>query len=175
MRIHRLLGLIGIALILFIGCDSVQTGKSTMVEMEQTESNQTRLAQAVPPPKLTTSLERKNLVRRLERINKDDQISYIYLISFGKVMAFYTIRGKVSSLNSLLTTPQQVAAIMISGNRRGFVLPSPDFDGSYGKNPDGIFFFTTEGAYVEWVGEFLWCDQPLQLSQPPELIVNIKK
>jgi len=176
---RKVLAIVALALlsILLMGtssCDSVKTGDSTKKEMEQTETNQTRLAQVVPPPQLQDSLERRNLVRRLERINKTDQISYIYLVNYGKVMAFYTIRGKVSSLNSLLTTPQQVVAVTIQGDRKGYILPSPDFDGSYGKNPDGIFFFTTEGAYVEWAGDFLWCDQPLKLAQPPELVQQMK-
>lgn len=163
-----------LAVTCFVGCSDINTGASTIKEMEQTEANQQRLVKADPPPVITRSLERKNLVARLERINKNDMLSYIYLVSYGKVMAHYTIRGKVSSLNSLLTTPQQVIAIRNSGTVSNHVLPSPDFDGSYGKNADGIFFFTTEGAYVEWEGSYLWCDQPLRLTTQPELIQNIK-
>lgn len=157
-------------------CESVKTGESTKKEMEQTETNQQRLATAQPPPQISVSLERKNLIRRLERLNKENQISYIYLISYGKVMAFYTVNGKVSSLNSLLTTPEQVVNIPSPGG--GYVqhvLPSPDFDGSYGKNPEGIFFFTTSDVYVEWEGQFLWSDQPLKLTQPPELVINLEE
>lgn len=159
-----------------VGCgETIETGISTKVEMEQTEDNQQRLAKAVPPPKLQTSLERKNLVRRLERCNQEDLISYVYLVSYGKVMAFYTVRGKVSSLNSLLTTPEQIVSMKKpGGGEYSYVtIPSPDFDGSYGKNADGVFFFTTEGAYVEWQGEYLWSDQPLKLTTPPEMIYQM--
>lgn len=159
------------------GCysNAPKTGESTKVEMEQTEVNQQRLVKAVPPPTLKTSLERKNLVRRLERINQENTISYIYLVSYGKVMAYYTVDGKVSSLNSLLTTPEQYVGTWAHGEYNVVTLPSPDFDGSYGKNADRIFFFTTSGAYVEWAGEYLWCDQPLRLTTPPELVVQIKE
>ncbi len=163
---------------LFLGlltsCEDIKTGESTKKEMEQTEANQVRLAAAIPPPILHDSLERRNLVKRLERLNKPNQISYIYLISFGKVMAFYAVNGKVSSLNSLLTTPEQVVRVPASGGSSLVTLPSPDFDGSYGKNPDGIFFFEAiTDQYVEWTGEFLWSDLPLKLTQPPELVINI--
>lgn len=164
------------ALILALnGCDEIKTGESTKKEMEQTESNQQRLVAAQPPPQISVSLERRNLIKRLERLNKENQISYIYLISYGKVMAFYTVSGKVSSLNSLLTTPEQVVNIPHSGASTQHVLPSPDLDGSYGKNPEGIFFFDTSDRYIEWSGDFLWSDQLLKLTQPPELVINIEE
>jgi hypothetical protein len=158
------------------GCDEVKTGDTAKLEMEQTEANQQRLVKAVPPPVLTDSLERHNLRNRLERLNKADAIGYVYLLSQdGKIIAYYTVRGKVSSLDSYLTTPTQVVKIPVSGG--GYQLhdlPSPDFDGSYGKNPEGIFFFTTEGAYVEWTGHYLYSDQPLKLTQAPVLVMPVK-
>lgn len=163
-----------VTLLVLAGCEGdVQTGDSTKLEMTQTESNQQRLAKAIPPPQLKTSLERKNLVKRLERLNTENTTSYVYLVSYGKIMAFYTVDGKVSSLNSYLTTPQQIVSGSDGVVHYNQVLESPDFDGSYGKNADGIFFFTTEGVYVEWQGEYLWSDQPLKLAQPPELIYQL--
>lgn len=38
---------------------------------------------------------------------------------------------------------------------------------------DGIFFFTTEGAYVEWAGEYMVSDFPLKLSTPPAMVKQI--
>jgi hypothetical protein len=152
------------------GCNDVKTGQSTKVEMEQTETNQQRLATAQPPPQIAVSLERKNLIERLKRLNTENKIGYVYLMSkSGSVMAFYTISGKVSSLNSLLTTPEQVSRV----NGYSFTLPSPDFDGSYGKNPEGIFFFTTSGALVEWSGDYMFSDQPLKMSTAPVLVEQL--
>ena len=36
-----------------------------------------------------------------------------------------------------------------------------------------MFFFTTEGAYVEWNGQYVWSDQPLKITQQPELVQEI--
>jgi hypothetical protein len=47
-------------------------------------------------------------------------------------------------------------------------------DGSYGTNGNAIFFFTTAGVYVEWNGEYMMADQPLQLATPPELTMTVK-
>ena len=55
-----------------------------------------------------------------------------------------------------------------------YVVSTPDIDGAYGENADGIFFFTTEGAYVEWKGDYMVSDQPLKLTTQPELLREIK-
>ena len=160
-------------LLTMAGCDLEKGGESQKAEMALTEANQQRLAKAVPAPMLETSQERIQLVRRLERFNTDDKVSYIYLISFGKVMAFYPIKGKVSSVNSLLTTPEQ---LIRSGMESGWAvtLASPDLDGSYGSNGDAIFFFTTDDTYVEWNGEYILCDKPLSITTPPELVIQLQ-
>ena len=54
------------------------------------------------------------------------------------------------------------------------MVSSPDIDGSYGTNGYAIFFFTTDDIYVEWRGDYMLVDQPLKLTQPPELIREIK-
>jgi hypothetical protein len=148
-------------------------------EAQATEDNQKRLLKAVPVPQLQTSQERKNLVRRLEAFNSEDKISYIYLVNYGKVMAFYTIKGKVSSVNSMLTTTEQLvdrfgAQCGDNMSTDCFVVSSPDIDGSYGSNGDAVFFFTTEDVYVEWRGDYMLVDQPLKLTQQPELVREIK-
>ena len=164
------------------GCNSIEAGTQRK-EAAKTEDNQARLLKAVPIPQLNTSMERKNLVERLTRFNTEDKVSYIYLLSFGKVMAFYTIKGKVSSVNSLLTTPDQL--ITADGRQCGEswsadasmcqVVASPDIDGSYGSNGDAIFFFTTDNTYVEWNGEYMLADSPLKLSQQPEMVLDVTK
>lgn len=151
-------------------CDVPQS-KSSRVEQTFTQENQERMIASVPLPKLETSLERKNLVRRLEHNNKVGLTGYIYLINYGKIMGYYTVAGKVSSLNSYLTGDIGYAPPCPGCELRE--IESPDLDGAYGANDGGIFFFTTEGVYVEWKGDYLWTDQPLKLAQPPEMVLSI--
>src|SRR5207253_378912 len=112
----------------------------TTREQGLTTSNQEKMIAAVPLPELQTSLERKNLARRLEHINKEHQTSYIYLINYGKIMAYYTVSGKVSSLNSYLTGKERYVIdpncgkISHSGGCQSVAVKSPDLDGSYGQN-----------------------------------------
>jgi len=153
------------------GSDGIELGRSSIgVEMAQTEANQRKLTKVQPAPQLDWSLERDNLIKRIKLMNDKNKISYIYLTSYGRVMAFYTIKGKISSVNSKLTTNMQ----MVNTYQSSTVLESPDLDGSYGTNGDGIFFFTTDGTYVEWNGEFMLCDKPLKLATQPELIRQVE-
>lgn len=153
-------------------------------ELNKVEANQTRMLASVPIPELQTSSERKNVAKRAEIFNSEDKISYIYLISYGKVMAFYTVKGKVSSLRSYMAPMEQLVDYKgrkcdgswsnACGSQSAYIVSAPDIDGTYGENVEGIFFFTTEGAYVEWKGDYMMSDQPLKLSTQPELVRQVK-
>lgn len=146
-------------------------------EQTLTETNQSTLDKNQPAPQLTYSLERQNLIQKLNFTNNPNQIGYVYLLGAnGQVIANYTIKGKVSSLNSLLTTPDQLRCSEGSGSGEYSCVAavSPDLDGSYGNNPDGIFFFTTSNAYVEWSGPYLYASQPLNITTPVTLTETAK-
>jgi hypothetical protein len=151
--------------VLITGCG----GGTASQEQEMTEANQKTLIAVQPPVRLSWSLEREQINKRTKLWNDPNKVSYIYLVSYGKVMAFYTIKGKVSSVNSQITNPEQ----KVTGSSGNITLPSPAEDGSYGENGDGIFFFTTDGTYVEWAGEYMLADKPLKMSTPPALVRNI--
>lgn len=171
------IAIICLSVFVFVGCESGKTGTAEL-EQKHTEENQTRLYKAQPPVSLDYSLERDQINKRTLLWNDENKVSYIYLISYGKVMAFYTIKGKVSSVNSQITNPHQLAAARrtIGGVDKYHivegVIASPAEDGSYGTNGDGVFFFTTDGTYVEWNDRYMLCDRPLKLSTPPLFIVD---
>ena len=163
------------------GLESTKVGDTFHHESKFTEQNQQRLIKANPNPKLDRSLERENLIRRYEFLNDQNKIFYVYLVDYGKVMGYYTAKGKISSVNSRLTQEEQIVYardygygnVMTSYIEGFHTVGSPQLDGSYGTNGDGIFFFTTEGAYVEWNGEYLISDFPLTMTQPPLLIREV--
>lgn len=166
--------LIAVSLLSLSACEGAgQTTSQT--ERKSVEANQQRLITAIPAPNLTTSLERKNLVERLTRINQQNMSGFIYLLSYGRVVASYPIRGKVTSLNAYLMGSEKPEDDPNGSTDAGSVMvEQPDFDGAYGKNADGIFFFTADtDAYVEWQGSYLFSDQPLKLNQEPLMVRNI--
>lgn len=178
--------LVIVAIVLCLAVAFTQAGGPTQQPPNAiSESNaiNDHLRNSVPVPQLQTSSERKNVSRRAEIFNNEDKISYIYLVNYSKVMAFFTVQGKVSSLQSYMTPVEKLISDTgedcnyfnsSTGNAGCYVVSAPDIDGTYGENVDGIFFFTTEGAYVEWRGDYMMSDQPLKLTTQPELVREIE-
>lgn len=136
----------------------------------QSETAFKQQSDAVPYPvsQLKDSVERRNIRERLLRTNKANLLGYVYLMNFGKVVGYYTIKGKVSSTQSQMTTDNLVVDGCPGGSdgRCPTVVNAPGDDGSYGANENGIFFFTTEGAYVTTDLNYLYADQPLPIDVP---------
>lgn len=192
MRSYRKFLVVAVAgaALLFAGCGYASSGIAAKqnnlatdtygYEMRITEANQQHLDKVQPPPTLSWSLERQNIIKRTLLWNDANRVSYIYLMSqMGQVIAFYAVKGKVSSVDSELTDPTQ---IMADANCQNYgngacpsvQAPSPQMDGSYGTNGGAIFFFTTAGTYVEWNGIYLLSTYPLHLSTAPVLIQQVK-
>lgn len=170
------------------GCTTTNTS-SNSVQSKQLEANQEKLIKNIPIPQIEDSAERKNVSDRAVRLNNQNLTSYVYLINYGKIMAFYSVKGKVSSLKSYMSPQEQIVnsrgipcnrvydesdTFTYSCGGDGYIVQAPDVDGTYGDNSDGIFFFTTDGVYVEWKGDYMMSDQPLKLTQQPELVREIK-
>lgn len=159
-----------------IDTSGVQLGTSWLSEARATESNQQELMKAQPIPNMENSLERQNLINRYKTLNDRDKVFHVYLMSYGKVVAYYTAQGKVSSVNSKLTQPQQLVKCDRAdghGRHEECVVDSPQLDGSYGTNGDGIFFYTTAGEYVEWNGEYLVSETPRNIQTPVSLEAEV--
>lgn len=160
-------------------------GASTPTDTQSVADNQHKLSTAVPLPQLSNSLERANISKRLTTFDDPAKISYIYLTSYGKVMAFYTVKGKVTSGTKRLTNPQRAiddcgGLINLDGGdgwgctSSTVTVDSPELDGTYGSSGNYIYFWTTDGTYVQWSGEYMLADQPLQLTTQPELVRAVK-
>lgn len=121
--------------------------------------------EAVPYPKneLVNSLERVNLRRKLLDENQADAPGYVYLVSFGKPMGYYTVKGKVSSNQSQMTSSEFE---LDHGSYGQSVVEAPGDDGSYGDNEPGIFFYTTEGTLVKSSLDYVYSRQPLPFNVP---------
>lgn len=162
----------------WIFSDSSKTPEPKLTEEQTVREIQKTIVNNVPVPQITSSQERINVAKRAELFNNENKISFIYLVNYGKVMAFYSVKGKVSSLRSYMSPIQKI--IKATGepcenwNSTCYTVDAPDIDGTYGDNVEGIFFFTTEGAYVEWKGDYMMSDQPLKLTTTPELVRTIK-
>ena len=138
-----------------------------------------RLSDNQPTPKdIEYSLERYNLIRRAYWVNGQREkanllvceiekpLGYIALFSGNAVVGRFVVDGKVSSLNSYLTPDSEYYEVLYGGNYTQTNKWLADVDGSYGENDSGIFFFTPDGKYVEWSGDYLYSDIPFEIDSP---------
>lgn len=129
---------------------------------------------AVPFPAkdLRDSLERRNLRERLLRQNDPDKIGYVYYVPFGKILGYWTIKGKVSSTQSQMNPSDELTDDLsdCSGCFESQVLESAGDDGSFGENEKGVFFFTTGGAMIQVPeDDYFYSDQPVTLGNIPQI------
>lgn len=153
--------------VILAGCETPPSINNTMNDQYNIVAQQAeKFQQTQPAPTIDFSNTRQSVIDRIERWNDPNKISYIYLINYGRVMAFYTVKGSVECKQSYLFPVQSVYK-SANGN---VAIDNPDIDGTYGDNNPSIFFFTTEDVYVEWSGDYMWVDQPLQMTSQPELV-----
>lgn len=173
-----------VMMLMFVLSGCVEPPKPAAKSAQQTEQmtleqSQAALVAGQPAPIMTYSLERENIKKRLERFNDPNKVGYLYtLTDNGQIVNFYVVKGKISSVNSYMTTAEQ---IICQGGRFGtsdsggsdyqcLTMEAPDSDGSYGTNGEAIFWFDVNDVYGEWNGKYQYLDQPLQLSSPPLLV-----
>lgn len=129
------------------------------------------------PTDINYSLERYNLIRRAYWVNGQREkanalacavekpLGYIVLFAGNTVVGNFIVDGKVTSLNSFLSPDSEYYEYSY-GEQRTYNKWLADVDGSYGENDNGIFFFTPDGKYVEWTGEYLYSDIPFIVNSP---------
>ena len=174
------------------GCSNVITIDETEAEkdVEATQSITNELIGNQPTPTdIDYSLERYNLIKRAYWVNGqrekantlpceiDKPLGYIVLFTeAGSTVGSFVVDGKVSSLNSFLTPDSEFYEKNTSYRSMNSVSTKSvydyankwlaDIDGSYGENDNGIFFFTTDGKYIEWTGAYLYSDIPFIVDDP---------
>ena len=178
----KILGLIMVIIIVlsislvFAGCAEEISG--TAQDTKNTMDNANTLQYNQPTPTdIDYSLERYNLIRRTYWVNGNREkanslpceiekpLGYIVLFSGNVVVGNFVVDGKVSSLNSFLTPDSQWYEVC-AGSSIKYNNWLADVDGSYGENDSGIFFFTPDGKYIEWSGDYLYSDIPFVVNSP---------
>ena len=173
----KLLALGACVVLLTAGCDMEATNAEQ--DRKNTLEVGNKLVKNQPTPiDIDYSLERYNLIKRTYWVNgmrdkarslpsplADMPLGYIVLLTDnGSVVGRFVVDGKVSSLNSFLTPDSEHYEMVCGSYCENEWLP--DVDGSYGSNDNGIFFFTTDGKYIEWTGTYLYSDIPFIVNDP---------
>lgn len=149
--------------------DDSASGKAAKSEEAISGDTANRSLAVVGKPDVKAFAEKANLKRRYEALDSPTATGYVYLINYGLIFAEMRVKGKVSSMNSQFTNPERYRGC---GTDCGVTLPQQEPDGSYGANPEGIFFWTTDGIYKEWTGDYLYSKERLDLRQPPQVSIQ---
>lgn len=178
VRVVSLLVGVVLALLVLTGCSDIPTAKGTKADVQAQITVANVLTGNQPTPTdINYSLERYNLIRRAYWVNGQREkanalacavekpLGYIVLFAGNTVVGNFIVDGKVTSLNSFLSPDSEYYEYSY-GEHRTYNKWLADVDGSYGENDDGIFFFTPDGKYIEWTGEYLYSDIPFIVDSP---------
>jgi hypothetical protein len=150
------------------------TSEDRKAAQQTSADQQKKYERAVPFPAsdLNNPLDRENLSEYLRRNNDPKRVSYVYILSMdGKVITYYTIKGKVTSVSSQLL-PQDDIVDPCSADYCPTVVDSAGDDGTYGGNEPGVFAFTTDGTLVTWTNDYIQSDRPLDIKTPVTLVAK---
>ncbi len=159
--------------LIFTGCMNYSDASRDDRIAQQEVADRMAAAQATPTD-IDFSLERYNLIKRAYWVNGQHEkaaavickvekpLGYIVLFAGNSVVGSFVVDGKVSSLNSYLTPDSEY----YERNSNCYNQWLADVDGTYGENDSGIFFFTPDGKYIEWTGEYLYSDIPFEVDNP---------
>lgn len=180
-KIIIMLATLGLILGCLIGCGAEASG-GTATDSGNTKAIADKLASnQATPTDIDYSLERYNLIKRAYWVNGQREkantlpceiekpLGYIVLFTeSGSIINQFIVDGKVSSLNSFLSPDSEYYEMNQGENGawNDYNNWLADVDGSYGENDNGIFFFTTDGKYIEWTGTYLYSDIPFIVDDP---------
>ena len=128
-------------------------------------------ANAAASIRFTDNAEIENIKRRLELTSQPGLLGYILLMNeAGQPVAYLGVRGKVTSGSKRLTPPDRYTP----QGANGFIRQEASDEGTWGSSDPYIYFWTTDGQYVQWSGKYLYSDQPIRLRVEP-LVVSIQQ
>lgn len=158
---------------LLAGCGGTRAQKLAGKNYSQEQLSQQRALasqqRSTPVEYPVYSDERANINERNIRLNDPNKITYVYGLALDGTVVFHdTAKGKVSSCSSQIL-PEEGPIRYRGGD---LVVPQPEPDGSFGTNGVCIFYFTPQGAYREWLGNYFMSDQPVTLRTPVKFVAD---
>lgn len=122
----------------------------------------------------TENAEIENIKRRLELTANPGLLGYIVLLNeTGQPVMYAGVKGKITSGSKRLTEPDR--SNNWGGGTNNVVRQSPSDEGTYGHSDPYIYFWTTNGQYIQWNGKYLYSDKPFRLSVEPIVTQVIAK
>ncbi|MGZ8887941.1 MAG: hypothetical protein ACXW1D_00115 [Halobacteriota archaeon] len=147
-----------------MGCED----KAPSAKSQQSQ----KAAEAANSINFAENAEIENIKRRLELTSNPGALGFILLMNeSGQPIMYTTVKGKVTSGGKRLTEPDRANSWGAGTNN--VVRQAPSDEGTYGSSDPYIYFWTSNGQYVQHNGKYLYSDKPLRINVQP-LVINIE-
>ncbi len=132
--------------------------------------NVTKAAQAAAESlNFTDNAEVDNIKNRLKLTSQPGLLGFVVLLNeSGQPVYYASVKGKITSGSKRLTRTQWLDEF----GTTNAITPAPSDEGTYGSSGEYIFFWTTNGQYMQWNGKYLYSDKPIRLTVQP-LVVSV--
>lgn len=124
----------------------------------------------------TENAEIENIKKRLELTSDPGLTGFILLMNEAGQPIMYTgVVGKVTSGSKRLTQPflcDGVTGLKECRWNDTTVTPGPSDEGTWGSSNPYIYFWTSQGQYMQWSGKYLYSDKPFRINIDP-LVINM--
>lgn len=121
----------------------------------------------------TANAEIENIKKRLELTSDPSLLGFVLLMNeMGQPVAYYGVSGKITSGGKRLTDKQRLVKCRRGQYNGHCVVDAPSDEGTHGSSSPYVFFWTTEGQYVQWNGKYLYSDKPFRLTVDP-IVVSV--
>lgn len=165
----RPLLLIIFAAILTVGCKA----ESAPITQKMTQAQKAKVA--AESISFTENAEIDNIKSRLQLTSDPGLTGFVLLMNEAGQPIMYTgIKGKITSGGKRLTRGQEFARGSRGGYRADIVMDAPSDEGTWGRSSPYIYFWTTQGQYIQWNGKYLYSDKPFRTNVKP-LVIAINK
>jgi len=138
----------------------------TACEEQQSRSAQADIGLAkaeAAMSKTKTNGEIDNIANRLTLTGDPNLLGHIAIVNkVGQVVLYTTIKGKITSGSKRLTNPSACGAN---------IGDCPNDEGTYGSSNPYVFFWTTQGQYIQTSMDYIYSDKPLRLDEKPLMAI----
>ncbi len=159
--IRRIFSLFVIAItVLIAGCVDDDANKRDVAKVARAAAESLNFAD---------NAEIDNIKNRLKLTSQPGLLGFVVLLNESGQPVYYTsIKGKITSGSKRLTRTQWVDDF----GAGSAITAAPSDEGTYGSSGEYIFFWTTNGQYMQWNGKYLYSDKPIRLTVQP-LVVSV--
>ena len=158
------------ALMQSAGCSNLTADEQPTSQQVQEQKAQ----EASRSVEFTDNAEIKNIQHRLKLTSQPGLLGYVLLFNpgTGDPAMYTTVEGKITSGGKRLNPTEKLVRCDKGQYYGECNMPSANDEGTYGTSGEYIYFWTTDGQYIQWNGNYLYSDKPIRIP-PNRVLVNM--